>query len=280
MKILIIPDIHNEIAIANRIINQEDDADQIIFLGDFFDSYGDSDYMATDTAKWLKDKISDPKYVCLIGNHDWCYINESQGGSFCTGYAPEKNDAIRSILCQEELEQLKFCHYNKSYNILFSHAGISSHLIDVMINNGFTIPELKTGQDYSDFITHEIPNIYKWTRTTRNGHPLMGAGISRGGDQMIGGIIWADFSEHTPVEELIQIIGHTPHRNPDLALMNRDDEHFNAAVTYKGLEDFHFQQGWTLDIDTHLREYAVIENDILQVKRTHDKTIIFQRKLT
>jgi len=40
-------------------------------------------------------------------------------------------------------------------------------------------------------------------------NPILGAGIDRGGDQDIGGVLWQDWKELDPIAGINQIVGHT-----------------------------------------------------------------------
>ena len=60
MRTLIIPDIHHCIDKVDKIIKHES-ADQIVFLGDYFDDYGDDYQTSLITANWLAASLEQPK---------------------------------------------------------------------------------------------------------------------------------------------------------------------------------------------------------------------------
>ncbi|MEK6878866.1 MAG: metallophosphoesterase family protein, partial [Nanoarchaeota archaeon] len=72
-KTLIISDIHTHIGKADKIIKFEK-ADLNILVGDYFDEFYDNPQINSDAADWLNFKLKDPKFVCLMGNHDIHYI--------------------------------------------------------------------------------------------------------------------------------------------------------------------------------------------------------------
>ncbi|KAF6244438.1 hypothetical protein C6989_09210 [Nitrosopumilus sp. b2] len=51
-KTLIIPDIHNDYNTAKKL--SQENPHKIVFLGDYFDDFGDKVQDATNIAKWLK----------------------------------------------------------------------------------------------------------------------------------------------------------------------------------------------------------------------------------
>jgi len=54
MRSLIIPDIHHHTENADYWLNSQRH-DRVIFLGDYFDNFGDNESDARLTARWLRD---------------------------------------------------------------------------------------------------------------------------------------------------------------------------------------------------------------------------------
>ena len=101
MRTLVIPDIHNRIVSAQKLIDTIA-CDKIILLGDYFDSFGDNYQNANATAEWVRDfVIPDPKIVALLGNHDTHYFWPWNDYFKCSGYTDAKKDAIQRILNRE-----------------------------------------------------------------------------------------------------------------------------------------------------------------------------------
>ena len=84
VKIIIVPDIHNDYHTAKKIIKKEN-PDKIIFLGDYFDDFDDTIQDAENTAKWLKKSLKQENRIHLIGNHDLNYMTDNTNLK-CAGY--------------------------------------------------------------------------------------------------------------------------------------------------------------------------------------------------
>ena len=196
MRTLIVGDVHNEIDLIDIILkHNESKYSEIIFLGDFFDSFYDTIAIAEKTAHWLKEKLNNPKYIFLWGNHDVHYRffrNKYIQGS---GYSRNKADAINKIMKVENWNKLKFFYY--SQNFLFSHAGMNENMLHPL--NGFDLTYLEKicRDDYYKLDSGEHSIVF-------------GPGIGRGGFLKKGGITWQDWSvEFIPIRNLNQIVGHS-----------------------------------------------------------------------
>ena len=198
MTHLIIPDIHNKFGIAEDIISKYPDADSIWFLGDYFDSFGDNQAIALDTAKWLKWSINQPNRNHLFGNHDLAYV----GCAPCPGYTPEKGEQVRSIIHKNDWKKFKF--YSWIDNTLLSHAGLSRDLHRII--SELDIDELKLFLEEEDKRAWELIDQYcQWE------HTFWQVGRERGGWNEVGGLTWCGFhSEFLPIKGINQIFGHTP----------------------------------------------------------------------
>ena len=115
---MIVPDIHNRVRLAEELIAKEN-PDNIVFLGDYFDDYGDTLEDATNTALWLKESLTKPNRVHLLGNHDLSYLNPTFA---CSGFSEGKLYAISKT--KVDLSKLKTHHWlDKKW--LCTHAGLS-----------------------------------------------------------------------------------------------------------------------------------------------------------
>jgi len=178
---LIVGDSHNKWRIVEQILELEkDNYEKVILLGDTFDSYYDTPDMAKETAIWLKQKIHDPKFTILAGNHCSAYVWHHNSNLYCSGFSHEKTRAIYSVLTKEELLKLKV--FYSLDNILFTHASLGRKFLDYMIRKG-----------YSDEFEYTLPNIIEkmeeWSEkayqllSVNQCHPLYAAGWSRGGPE-------------------------------------------------------------------------------------------------
>lgn len=152
MKIIVCPDIHQEIETLEFCIQKlrDGDVEKCIFLGDVVDNWS-SEY-------WFEDKLRSPKavlkkladwknefgdkFVCLIGNHDWSYtrirnlhMDEVRKASGVSGH---QWDHVK------EIEKL----FNK-YESIFQLADVVDGV--VYSHAGFTKTWLKKYIIYTDF---------------------------------------------------------------------------------------------------------------------------------
>ena len=82
--VLIIPDIHLKWERVNRVINHVG-ADEIIFLGDYFDDFNDTPEQVDEMVSWLEHSAKQPNRIHLFGNHDMHYAF-SDAGFQCSGF--------------------------------------------------------------------------------------------------------------------------------------------------------------------------------------------------
>jgi metallophosphoesterase superfamily enzyme len=75
MKTVLIGDIHGHDS-WKQIIEQEQDADRIIFVGDYFDSFTIPGLIQCENFQDIIEfkKTSDKEVVLLVGNHDYNYF--------------------------------------------------------------------------------------------------------------------------------------------------------------------------------------------------------------
>lgn len=213
-KILAVGDIHNHITQASVIIDKYIDTHKIVMVGDYFDNFGDSAINADQTAKWLKGFISKDNHIALIGNHDlnYHYKNIRLGSNLgdqiynCSGYTPQKDDAINRIMTNEDWDKLKFAHYENGF--WFSHAGF----------HPFWFSSPPYGMD-NETINIKLKKIQQDFNARIFSNELAGAGRCRGGAHRVGGAVWRDHNQETYCGDywndnsgLKQVCGHTPMR--------------------------------------------------------------------
>ncbi len=122
MKLVAIGDIHGK-AIWEEIIAKEKDADKIIFMGDYFDDYGQTS--ADSQIKNFK-KIVDfkkrnlDKVILLFGNHDLHYIPIIKKYS---GWQELKSIDI-GISIEKSLPYMQMCYQYEKF--MFTHAGVTN----------------------------------------------------------------------------------------------------------------------------------------------------------
>ena len=226
MKTIIIPDVHNKWQIAEDIVKKEK-ADQVIFLGDHFDDFGDNPQIARETAIWLKSSLKKENRIHLIGNHDCRYASANKNLG-CSGYSEFKDYAINDILTPHDWLQLKWFYWLD--DILITHAGLS-----LPFAKNLSIKEIK------DLLNREGARATEMMYKLGGKHWFFGCGIARYGNDAFGGLTWNDFNqEFVPVTGLKQIFGHSPQKTP----------------TWKEK---------SLCLDTHLKHYVIYENAEIKI---------------
>jgi predicted MPP superfamily phosphohydrolase len=124
MKIVVIGDIHGRNC-WKSIVQQNQDADKFVFIGDYFDSFHISGteqlHNFKEIVNFKKDNLD--KVVLLLGNHEFHYMSGCIGAyaGFQMNLYPDFKFALNEVL-KEELVQVVY----RLDNYLFSHAGISN----------------------------------------------------------------------------------------------------------------------------------------------------------
>ena len=206
---LIIPDLHHRWHQAEKIISSVG-ADEVIFLGDYFDDFDDTAEMVSDTCEWLKDSVNKPNRIHLFGNHDVGYAF-SYATFKCSGYEQWKKFITQDMLTNKTWDKLQWYHVLDN-RWLLTHAGL--HKLNV------PNPVLALSNDREKFLKaitdHLDVSIIEGFKAAANNVPhwIFNAGRARWGQQRVGGITWCDYErEFLPVAGLNQIVGHTPQQN-------------------------------------------------------------------
>ncbi|RNJ76937.1 MAG: hypothetical protein D9C04_05085 [Nitrosopumilus sp. B06] len=232
-RLLIIPDIHNKTTRAEEMIMMVE-PDHTIFLGDYFDSFGDSYMEADDTARWLKKSLEKPDRTHLVGNHDLSYMTPNPYLK-CSGYDGAKYKTIAEH-CIDWKKLVLYCQINDDW--LCTHAGLSKRFCDSFDGNIHDILE-SSARDLSTIHDSDAP------------HPFFQVGKLRGGTKSVGGILWCDYDEFEDIPGIRQIFGHT--NSGDIRhVTNKDSEHYC--------------------IDTGMRHYALYHDGELRVLKTRSLT--------
>lgn len=187
MRILAIGDIHGRTIWKNIKFN---DYDQVIFLGDYLDSYRLSNEQILKNLEELIELQNLKSNVSfLIGNHDLQYIEPEFVGlvsGYRESYFMEANDLLK---------QLKWKFAIELDNVLYTHAGLLKDFYG-------TIPS--TSNKISDSINEAgFSDPYFFLTTL---HPY------RGGSAKASSSIWCDFREIQAEENPIpmnQVFGHS-----------------------------------------------------------------------
>jgi len=204
LKTIVIGDIHGR-STWKDIVAQEQ-ADRVIFIGDYFDSFdiegAEQQYNFKEIIKF-KEK-GECEVILLIGNHDFHYY---PGGETYSGYQRGAAPAIRQLL-EENKHHLQMCY--QLDNILFTHAGIGH---DWLTYQNKYEPRVDPGTiaDFVNAIWKHQPNRF------------MFCGIDQYGNTKTQTPIWirpqallAGNRDTFLKEEYIQVVGHTQVKKIDI----------------------------------------------------------------
>lgn len=128
MKTILLGDTHGR-PHWKKVLAQEQDADRIIFVGDYFDN---PKYFAEEQIlnflHIIAYKITHPEQevIMLIGNHDYHYFPEI-GNQMTSGYQDDDADEIGKVIDQHR-KHLQVCFQFDGF--LVSHAGVSAVFMD------------------------------------------------------------------------------------------------------------------------------------------------------
>lgn len=240
-RTLIISDIHLRWKLVDNIINEES-PDEIIFLGDYFDDFGDTPVKNLVMAEWLVHSLEQPNRIHLMGNHDIMYGARDRNYR-CSGYNEDKEYLINTVMTRDHWK--KFQMYYWLDDILCSHAGVHVHFHKQNSANG---RDLKTWLEQESKLA--LHNAFERRPQI---HEMFNAGYSRGGIQLYGGIVWCDFDEFKGIPGVKQIFGHTPQSIP--TWKNYDEDGLTSE---------------NLCLDTHNRDYVIYSNGELEIKSSID----------
>ena len=256
MKLVAIGDIHGR-DIWKEIVAKEQDADQFVFVGDYFDSFT---VPGVDQINNFLDIIefknqSTTKVTLITGNHDYHYypgIDETGTAGYQTLMAP----SIKFVV-NDNKEHLQVAY--QSGDFIFSHAGFSSEWLDDMV----------VGWDVSNMVdkTNELfqyqPNkiAYRSFKYYNYGEPNQQASLAAGyGDENFQGPMWirpkslmrANYD--TLRKQIIQVVGHTPQNQIDIRGMS-------TGGRYYFIDTLEYNQGEYLIVTDGVVSLGKLENE-------------------
>lgn len=192
MRTLVVGDVHNRWNDAEDVVKKFINiVDEIVFVGDYFDDFGDTTEDVFSMVHWLKENVDNPKLKFIIGNHDMHYkwVNPFVQGS---GWTAQKHAVLNNLMPFNKLKPVY-----ESQGFIFSHAGITEPLLHPLKPFDFEDFEQRCYIEMNAIATGEDSYIF-------------GVGKSRGGMHKKGGITWADWNaDFVPIPGMNQIVGHT-----------------------------------------------------------------------
>jgi len=239
MKIIALGDTHGRNK-WKEITAKEDDADKVIFIGDYFDTH-DQGHSPNRQIENFKDilaykKANPNKVILLFGNHDFHYIRnigETYSG-YSAGYAHDIGELI-DLVIKEDLVQMCYLHDK----FFFSHAGLTKTWAEKFIGNSNPMINEVLVQGINDLFKY-TPNVFKFR---------MGNNLSQTGNDVTQGPIWVRPVSllKDMVDGITCVVGHTTVKRLDL------NEEFPNLIL--------------IDCLGTSGEYLVIENNVLRVAK-------------
>lgn len=198
MKTIVISDLHNRVEWVEPYLSTIE-YDRVVFLGDYFDDFGDTAKDIKASACWLKQSIKHSNRIHLFGTHDLWYRYPLNRYLQASGNTPKKSEIINKILTKEDWDLLQFYHFEQKF--LLTHAGLHPSFVKGISDIIYTLKAL-LDKAISEIEDGEI-------------EPILDAGLARGGLNPFGGITWLDWhDEFEPISNLNQIMGHTEVKVP------------------------------------------------------------------
>lgn len=196
MSTFIIPDIHNKVGIAQSIIDRFiTPEDKIIFLGDYFDSYGDNATNAATTAYWVNRIADRPNTKLLLGNHDIGYTFPKHHSFYCPGNTREKSKRINDIISRSKWDNyFDLVYFDKGW--VFSHAGFHPRYASHPVKGA---SQKYIAKQCDDALKNAAAQLH---------HPLFHYG-TRLGIPGPGGCNWLHWDDFEPIPGINQVVGHT-----------------------------------------------------------------------
>jgi predicted phosphodiesterase len=196
MKIMVFGDLHGENKWENHV-KKIDQYDYVVFMGDYVDSFTHLDVELIenlDNLIKLKEKHQN-KVILLLGNHDNQYLYSDFPETRCSGFRQHIYLKLKSRY------KNYFDFFNAAFqteNILFTHAGLLKAHYDKL--NAINKNDNQRYDSYLNKMFFEKPRA------------MFSVSALRGGDDMHGGIFWADWRELVMEKECLpinQVVGHS-----------------------------------------------------------------------
>lgn len=209
-RCLVIPDVHQDIVWVEKILSREKNWDHCVFLGDYFDPKQKQEDVSgiRATARFIREVAEEhgDRISLLWGNHDipyWEARKRMRLGAhddfFYDAGVPIRKGRVHDIFKEWDDDFVARLRLFQALNgFLLSHAGVDKSLW----------PEADTVEESLEVLEQRSKEAL--LAIARQRHPLLMAGISRGGFAPVGGLTWncwvGDFTSDLP---LPQIVGHT-----------------------------------------------------------------------
>ena len=256
MKLVAIGDIHGR-DIWKQIVAQEQDADEFVFVGDYFDSFtvkGPDQYNNfLDIIEFKKQ--SKVPVILLIGNHDHHYypgVDDSGTSGYQTLMAP----SIKHVVGDNK-QYLQAAYQVGEF--VFTHAGLSSEWLDDSIKDW----NVDNVVEKVNELFHYQPGKIAYRSYKQVGGQVYGA--QGYGNEAFQGPIWIRPSalmtanKKTLRKKIIQVVGHTPQDNIDI-------EGKSTGGRYYFIDTLEYNQGQYLIVKDGVVSLGILDNEKAQTK--------------
>jgi len=223
-KILVFPDIHGRTFWKEPVERYADEADRIVFLGDYLDPYRDEGPVFTPRGIFenlqaiIRLKQEQPEKVILLkGNHDQHYASRYFFNYACGTRCDYDHWVQYHDTFQYHADLFQIVHYEKVADLpyLFSHAGITEYWLRKVNSTLWHLPD--DGLTLTDPLVANRINLLDTEDPVEQGLlGVVGQFRSYQGEST-GGPMWADIREHdVPIaieeyglSQVYQVFGHT-----------------------------------------------------------------------
>jgi len=257
MKLVAIGDIHGR-DIWKQIVAKEHDADEFVFVGDYFDSFTikgpDQINNFLDIIEFRNTSIYH-KVTLLLGNHDYHYypgIDETGTSGYQTLLAP----SIKHVVSDNK-QYLQAAY--QSGEFVFTHAGLSSEWLDDSIEDWNVNNVVEKVNELFQY----QPGKIAYRSFKQVGDQVYGVGGY--GDETFQGPMWIrpkslmKANYDTLRKQVIQVIGHTPQDNIDI-------KGKSTGGRYYFIDTLEYNQGQYLIVEDGVVSLGKLENEKAQTK--------------
>lgn len=225
MKNIYIGDIHGR-DVWKQIVEKHDDVDNIVFIGDYFDSFDISGIEqlrnAQEIVQFKKERELDPtkKVYLLIGNHDIHYWPGVKDRGATSGFQPTMMFQFEQFFRENEnMFQMSVSLGTTINRRLCTHAGVSSKFLKDV---GYWTHDYKDEGNISDFLNDLFK--HKPNEFTFNSYADRYMGFVDGyGDNEEQSPIWIRprslqrVNKKEDIKKMyVQIVGHTQQNHIDI----------------------------------------------------------------
>lgn len=212
MKILVIPDIHGSENWKSNYLNNINNVDRCVFLGDYVDSFNDNERgeNAALNVENILNTVDFSKTDLLLGNHDISYCYKSLGDNRVSGHQYEMTERYGNLF---EKNKDKFKIAVEYDGWVFSHAGFTS----AWVENTKASFKFKFHEDPKENpieLSNELWQKYDCRFFNYNDHDWSGYG-----DSILQGPAWcrpSALSDDMYYDK--QVVGHTEVENSPLII--------------------------------------------------------------